>query len=296
MTPPNPVLQMTRRFQLCLWLGLCLVSCDKPAPPNTRSGETEAAPRIRNDTRPPRVDAPDPQEELRLALKAASELAVPAARDQAIAEIAWNALETDPDLAREAFQQLPADSVEKIRLIRHFAMRLAEQNLDEALTWAATLGTEKEIAAAHGQIALVISNTEPERAAKLLSDSGVAGREFDVSVVQVVQRWAATSPPDAAAWVALFPPGKFRQAGIQTVVSQWATTDAPATLAWMATLQDEALRKETALAMAQALLQQPPEVRDAWLQHADAGILGEIEQQRDQAVKAAGKQVPPASK
>lgn len=287
---------MTRRFPLCLWLGLCLGSCDKPARTNTSSSGAEATPRVRRDVRPPRAETPDPGEKLRVALKAAAELASPDDREQAIAEIAWNALETDPDLAREAFQQLPADSTEKIRLIRHFAMRLAEQNLDEALAWAAALGTEKEIAAAQGQIALVMSNTEPERAAKLLSDFGVAGREFDVSVVQVIQRWAAASPPDAAAWVALFPPGKFRQSGIQTVVSQWAMTDAPATLAWMATLQDRMLREEAALAMARALLQQTPEVRETWLQHADPGILGDLEAQQDRALKELGNRVPPTSK
>jgi hypothetical protein len=60
---------------------------------------------------------------------------------------------------------LPTDSAEKIRLIQHYSRRLAEQNPDKALAWTATHGTEQEIAAAHGQIAWVLAETDPPRAA-----------------------------------------------------------------------------------------------------------------------------------
>jgi pimeloyl-ACP methyl ester carboxylesterase len=172
-------------------------------------------------------------------------------------------------------------------------MRLAEQDPDEALAWAASLGTEEEIAAAKGQIALVLAETDPQRAAHLLSESGIAGREFDVAVVQVLQRWAAQAPPEAAAWAASFPLGAAREAGLNIIVAQWAQADAQAAFAWMSGLQDETVRKEVALAMEEALLQQPQNVRDAWLQHADANTRSELEQQREQAMKEVGDNVPP---
>ena len=59
-------------------------------------------------------------------MQAAVGLEAPAAREKELADVAWNALEIDPDLARDAFLQLPLDSAEKIRLIRHYAMRLAD--------------------------------------------------------------------------------------------------------------------------------------------------------------------------
>ena len=228
-----------------------------------------------------------------MALKSAESIQSPEAREKIIAEVAWNALEIDPELAREAFGQLPAGSSEKIRLAQHFAMRLAEQNPDEALAWAKSLDTEQEIAAASGQIALVLAETDPQRAANLLSESGIVGHEFDVAVVQVLQRWAAKSAPDAAAWTVSFPPGPARAAGISLIVSQWAQADAAAVFTWMDALQDEAVRKDAVFAMEKALLQQAQSVRDGWLQHADSQTRLELEAQRELAMEEVGDNVPP---
>lgn len=242
--------------------------------------------------RPPRGNPADAPETLRRALHAARGIEVPEARDKALADVAWNALEIDPDLACEAFRQLPANSAEKIRLIRHFAMRLAEQDPDEALAWAVTLGSEKEMAVANSQIALVMAETDPQRAAGLLSESGLVGRELDVAVVEVLQRWAARSPADAAAWVGLFPRGAAREAGIRTVVERWLPGDAPAVVGWLVTLQDANVRREAALAMEETLLQQPQDIRDAWLQNADPLIRMELDQLEAQALREVGDNVP----
>ena len=48
-------------------------------------------------------------------------------------------------------------------------MRLTEQNPDEALAWAGTLGSEPEIAAAKGKIALVLAETDPQSEVQLIS-------------------------------------------------------------------------------------------------------------------------------
>ncbi len=287
---------MTRRLLTFLCSGLLLACCDKPGGKDTHQGDDARVPRVARGGHAPRDQPSGTPEALRMTLSLAEKIEAPAAREKALADVAWNALETDPDLACEAFQQLPADSAEKIRLIQHYAMRLAEQDLDEALAWAATVGTEQEISTAHGQIALVIAEADPQRAANLLSESGIVGREFDVAVVQVLQRWAAQSAPDAAAWAVSFPPGAAREAGLKLIVAQWVKTDAPATLSWMAALHDAVVRKEAFLAMEEALLQQPRDIRDAWLQQADASIRSELEQQHGQAMKEVGDNVPPDAK
>ena len=279
---------MTRCLLMFLWPGLLLISCDKPSESGTRKDATESAAR---GGHAPRENRPGTTPALRIMLKKASESESPEARVKVLADVAWSALEIDPVLANKAFQQLPTDCTEKLRLIQHYAMRLAEQNPDEALAWAATVGNEKEIAAANAQIALVLSEADPQRAANLLSESGIAGREFDVAVVQVLQRWAAQSASDTAAWASSFAPGAARKAGIELIVSQWMNDDAPAAFAWMNALQDEAVRKEALLAMEQTLLQQPQAVRDAWLHHADAEIQSELEQQYQQAIQKIGDNI-----
>ena len=135
-----------------------------------------------------------------------------------------------------------------------------------------------------------------KRAANILSELGLLGRELDVVVVEVLQRWAARSPADAAAWVRLFPPGAAREAGIRTVVTQWLPGDAPAVVGWLVTLQDVNVRREAALAMEETLLQQPQDTRDAWLRNADPSLRLELDQLEAQALREVGDNVPPRAR
>ena len=107
---------MTCRLLAILWPGLLLVSCDKAGQPNSHHEADSTAPPVRRSGHEPRENPPDPRDELRMALKSAESIQSPEAREKIIAEVAWNALEFDPELAREAFQQLAAGHPEKIRL------------------------------------------------------------------------------------------------------------------------------------------------------------------------------------
>lgn len=287
---------MMPRLLTLLWPGLLLVCCDKPGESSAREETAAPASPVERRQHSPRQPSQGTPAALRELLDTAVGIDSAPVRDKALADVAWNALEIDPELAVEAFQHLTADSPEKIRLVQHYAMRLAEQDPDEALAWAEALGSEQEIAAAKSRIALVLAETDPQRAANLLSESGISGRDFDVAVVQVVQRWAARSPPDAAAWVVLFPPGEARPAAIKIIVEQWLPRDPSAVFGWLDTMQDEGLRKETARGMEGIILQQPKEIRDAWLQHADAGIRSELDQQREPAIGDVGGNLPPSGK
>jgi hypothetical protein len=283
------------RFLTVLITALLGVSCDQPDKAEAAHNSPASNEPVKHRRRVLREPAPNQSAALREIFQNALTIESPAAREKALADVAWCALETAPGLAQEAFQRLPKNSPEKIRLIQHYALRLAEQNPDEAIDWAAALETEQETAAAMGYIALEIAETDPLRAANLLSESGIAGRDFDVAVVQVIQRWAAQSASDAAAWVSSFPPGAFREAGIKVIAGQWLPQDAPAAFAWLEQMQDAHLRAETARAMEGVILQQPRHIRDAWLQHADAGIQRELEQQRSEALKDIGDNLPPSA-
>jgi len=255
-----------------------LVSCDKPQVGDDPGPEENTPPRVTRTERPPTVTKPEPREELRKKLRAAEKIESASRRAEALVEVAWNALELDPDLARQAFHQLPADSTGKMELIRHFALRMAEEDLEAAMAWAASLETEKESATAYGLIALAISEDDPEGAANLLSESGIAGEEFDVAAVQVLQRWAASAPADAAAWVRIFPAGDAREAGIGEIVSRWTDADFPAVLAWVESLEDETVRREAVHAVAVTLGEQPDEeVQEKLIQAVTTGNHPEIE-------------------
>ena len=284
---------MIQRPFIILCLGLSLCSCDKPNSPERRNDTSASDGPSKRGGYEPRQPTPGSAEALRIELDEAIKIELPTERAKALAEVAWNAIETDPDIAHQAFLQLPADSPEKMRLIQHYALRLAEQDPAEAIAWAEALGTELEVATAKCQVALALAETDPLRAAKLLSESGVSGREFDVAVVQVIQRWAAKSAPDAAAWVSAFPPGPARVAGITEISGKWLPRDPSAAFAWMGGLKDEEIKGEAARAMEGLILQQSADVQKEWLEHADPGVRAELERQRAQALLDVGDNIPP---
>ena len=268
---------MIARCYLVLWLGLSLVACDKAPKLAGRPDRHDAAPRVAR----PAADEPSPSREpLREQMQRARQLATPDERNQALAAAVWEALELDPELAREGFDQLSDGSTEKNRLVEHYALRMAEQDVDDALQWAAALATEEDKSLAFGSIALVLAEKAPEQAAQLLSDSGVGGREFDVAVVQVVQRWAAQSPEQAAAWVAQFDAGAARRDGLKAVVGVWVMADLQGVMSWLAEMPDGAIQQEAVLGMAQTLADQPPERQAEWLRRAPGDLRSQLEKLR----------------
>ena len=260
---------MIYRLQPWICLGLLLIAaCERPEKTERRA-QKEAGPQITRSSRPPREAVPDTKEELREELARAEMSADPEERDKLLAQVAWNAIELDPELSREAFERLMVESDDRIALLQHFAMRMADENPEEALKWAASLESEREAAAARVRIALVLADADPARGANLLSEFGLANREFEVAVVQVLQRWSDKNPQDAAEWVAVFPQGEFRKAAVETVVSGWLGNDPQAAFAWLSTVGDEQIRMEAGDAFAKKFLQQAPETRGSWLGYAD---------------------------
>lgn len=256
-----------------LGLGALLVSCDKK---ETLPHSTESQ-RLTKTHRPAPTASQDPRERHKAAIRDAGEISSPADRTRALAEALWDAAEDFPEDARAGLQKLPVGSQAKNDLIQHVAMRLAETNLDEAKEWATALETDQEKSMAFGKIALVLSQTDPAQAAELLSESGVAGREFDVAVVEVVQRWADKAPADALAWVTLFPPGEARTASITEAISSWSNRDPQATAAWVADQPDPAVRQEGQTAIARSILDLPEPRQPAHLQQMSPEVRGEFE-------------------
>jgi hypothetical protein len=265
------------RFHAFLGIALLLGSCDKSAPVTKSPPEQTATPRVTKSIRSPDKEPPASPSTLRESLDNAAHLPTPEERDQALSAVIWDSLEEHPELAQEAFRKLSERSEEKTALIKHFGMRLAEKNVDTATEWAKSLATPEEQSLALGKIALVLSASNPEAAAKLLSDSGVASRDFDVAVVEVIQRWAAQAPENAAAWVVQFDPGEVRAAGLKAVISTWLDQDVNATVAWINRLQNPSIKDEAITGMAETILEFPEARRIKLLSLASPDIRARFE-------------------
>lgn len=112
---------MSAHFHACLWLTALLISCDKPQDSGKSAAANKSNPSVTHANRPPRANSPNTRQKLREALEAAIRIEAPEARDQALAEVARNALKFAPEISAEAIQQLSADSPEKVRLLRYCA-------------------------------------------------------------------------------------------------------------------------------------------------------------------------------
>ncbi|MES2476822.1 MAG: hypothetical protein V4640_13645 [Verrucomicrobiota bacterium] len=263
---------MSRGFATFCLASLLLLSCEKK-PQDSSSADTHAA------ANPPvkqRLSATErssvTRSGLRQSLDQATGMQASPTRDHALESLAEDAMELDAELALEAFDQLTPDGPVRTRLVGHLAMRLAEKDIGNATQWAGSLQDETEKSLAFGNVALVLSAEDPAAAARLLSDSGIPSRDFDVAVVQVIQRWAATSPAEAAAWVQLFDASEARSAGLREIASAWADRDAPAAYAWIFTIQDPSIRAEAIHGMAEAIQERPAEDQRQLLRSAPKEI------------------------
>lgn len=270
---------MKTRFAAVLCFPLLVAACDNDRQEKRQPAEEKpAAPAVTKTNRPDPADRKQAVAQRRTELAAAKDLPTGEERNRRLAEWVWDAFELDPELANEGFAQLAPGSEEKNRLLQHFAMRLAEQDSAQASAWAASLETDEEKSLAFGRIALVLAEEDPEGSARLLSESGVAGREFDVAVFHVIERWVDTAPADAAAWVASFDPGETREAGLKAITSTWLPEDPAACVAWLSSLQDESVRNEALNGYAEAVLQQPPAARPALLRDASPEMRSRFEE------------------
>ncbi len=243
---------------------LLLAACDKKKQESSGSpaegGQSSLPGRSTTRSASPE-DEPDPRVALRASLDRAAGERDATTREKILESVAWDAIDVDPALSREAFAALTPGSESSRRMVGHFAMRLADEDPERAIEWAAALEQEEERSDAFGRIAVVISATDPSRAATIVSEEMTAGPPRDRAVVQVIQRWAQAAPADAATWIAAFSQGAARSAGLKAVATAWLGADAPAFAAWVEAREEGPVRTEAVLAAAEALRPSPPETR-----------------------------------
>lgn len=266
------------RLNSYLWVVIFFVSCDKPQELGEPRSTDGSKPRTTRADRSRSEAGVSKLKQRHDVLAAAKKIEVIEDRDKAFAEFAWSNFESDPDISAEAFGLISTDSVEKIPLIEFYAMQLAAQNPNEALAWAASLGSKKESALAKAQIIQVLANNDPQHAARLLPKPAAGPGELDNTTLHVLHRWLTVTPPDAAAWAASFPAGDAREVAIKAVVGDWTQKDPQAAFSWLATLTNPGLREEAHQAMIETFAEQPQEVREAWFESADPSLRKNIEQ------------------
>lgn len=266
------------RNHLLPCLGLVLFSCDKPTEKLSTSAKESLAPHITKSIRASLEEKqPASPSRLRDTVKKAEEVTYPKERNQALCEAVRECLETDPHLAQEGFQKLTTGCVERNQLIQEIASHQADQDVNQAIEWIETLNNDHEKSLAYDSIALIVAENEPEKAAQMLSDSGVAGHDFDVAVVQVVQRWASSSPQNAAQWVMLFDNDEVRKAGLKAIASTWSRNNPQEAMTWLAAIENPTIHHEASSGMVEAIMDLPESRREAVLKLTTPDIRDRFE-------------------
>jgi hypothetical protein len=176
--------------------------------------------------------------ELAEALDSALKEPDPAAREKAIAQVAWDAIDVDRRIAEKAFQALTPGSEESRKLVAHFAMRLADQNPEAALEWASGLEEQVERDDALSRVAAVIAGNDPTRASDLVKEIP-EGLVRNRAIVQVSQRWSQTAPKEAGTWLASLSAGHARKAALTDLAKTWSETDAAGFANWASTQETQ---------------------------------------------------------
>ncbi|BCX49355.1 hypothetical protein HAHE_32630 [Haloferula helveola] len=187
----------------------------------------------------------DPVIRVREKYNAAEQITDPEERTKALEAVAWDALELDPDLSLEAVNQLAAGSDGSRRLIGHMAMRLADEDAEQALQWVRALEDPAERSDAIGRVTVVMANEDPRRAADLAVNEMAEGRAKDKAVVQIVQRWVQIEPAEAAAWIILYPDTNVRTDGVRSMLDIWLSKDSASAGSWVGNLAPGPVRDHT---------------------------------------------------
>lgn len=255
---------------------LGLWSCDRKSGGDggVRTGEP-GSPSHPSKTVRPEAERLPPREALRRLVEQRSQESGPEL-DRQLAEAAWEVIDEDPGLAEEAIRLLPGDHPDRLRLLQHFALRLAESDPGAASAWAAALDSDADKSLVCGRIAVVIAEKDPEKAAGLLSETGLAGRDFEVSVVEVLQRWSAADAVASMRWVVQFPAGRLREESLRTVFGRWLQTDAPAAVAWLGSITDAALKQEAEQAVGEAIAGMDPASQEKTMARLDPATRSRI--------------------
>lgn len=255
---------------------LVLGGCRKSSTSETVRGPEEAT-KLRDRSVREVSDGVDPREAVRVSYESALALEDSPEQQQALATVAWDAIELDPDLAQEAFDRLEEGSEASRRLIGHFVMRLADEDPTAALEWARGLEDESERSEALGRAAVVISNADPQTAGDIVLNEMSPGRPRDRSAVQVVQRWSQGDPQSALMWAESLESRPARQAGMVEAVGRWMGSDESACVDWVVSVEEGRARSEAVFAVAAAIIRLAPDQREQVMEQFDGELRVQIE-------------------
>lgn len=159
----------------------------------------------------------------------------------AILAAAYEAAQASPITALDLASELPAGN-DRDALLEHAVSQWANQDFATASQWVELIADAELRQRLLAAAAIAASSEGASGAARLIASAIPPGETQARAAVSITQRWAQSSPSDAAAWISQFPEMPARDAAVENLVALWAQADTQATANWLNSLPDGSLR------------------------------------------------------
>ena len=162
-------------------------------------------------------------------------------RQTAMTAAAHEAVRVDPITALSLASELTAGP-DRDAILEHAVSQWAHQDFAAASDWVEMISDTDLRQQLLAAVAIAASTEDAPGAARLIANAIPPGETQTRAAVSITQRWAQSSPTDAAAWISQFPEIPARDAAVENLVALWTQADSQATANWVNSLPDGSLR------------------------------------------------------
>jgi hypothetical protein len=131
-------------------------------------------------------------------------------RNSALTDVCCQIAQTDPQQATQMADQIGLGNLPGATL-ENLVQQWAARDLTTAEAWVNERPAGEEKDKLFSRIAMVLAESSPAEAARMVVDQIPAGDTQTEAVVSVLYQWAKSDLPGARAWVQLFPEGPLRE-------------------------------------------------------------------------------------
>jgi hypothetical protein len=153
--------------------------------------------------------------------------------ERVVRQVAYEASRTNPVEALGLAVDLPSGNT-RDNLIIHACLLWAGTDGEGAAEWAGQIEDRLLRERALAAVATSWAERNPYDAACLAADSLPEGRQQNLAVTAIVERWAQKEPAKAAEWVRGFEEAPLKTTAMNALLAVWASNDPAAMRAWLA--------------------------------------------------------------
>jgi len=163
---------------------------------------------------------------------------------------------TQPAIAIQIASTL-APGIERDNLLDHAISQWASIDAQAAGAWAEQIADASLRQRLLATVACSLADRDGAAAGALVANKLSAGVEQDRAVIEIIERWAQTSPGAAGSWITSFPDTPLRQTAAQALVGVWSVLDNAEAASWVRNLPQGSLREAGLAALADANMALP---------------------------------------